>query len=239
MRAKLFVAVIAGFSLLNSALVLAEEESSGWSGNVAAGYLKSTGNTEESNTDIDLGVTYTAKPWEHSLQGRVNGSTDEEGTSAEAYSLKFKSTYDFDPKNYSFGALNWNKDRFAGYTRQIFATVGYGRRILNNETFVLNAEIGAGYTKQWPSDAEKEDGASAAFGGDFTWNFSKTASFEQKALLFLTDDNNFWESTSSVKSTLTETLALVVSYTIKRNSDAPGDDEKEDTLTSIRLDYSF
>lgn len=215
------------------------EDTGPWSGNVAAGFVKSTGNTEDTTGNFDLDVAYTIKPWEHTLKGRAYGSSDEQGTTAESYALGWKSTYDFNEFNYTFGALDWNKDRFAGFTRQTFATVGYGRRILNNETFVLNAEVGVGYAKQKPAVGETEDGASGTLGGDFTWNFSDTASFEQTLYVFFTSDNNFWESVSKVRTTLTGALGLAVSYTVKQNSDVPPGTDKTDTLTAISLDYAF
>jgi len=222
----------------------AVEPESPWSGSVSFGYLSSTGNTEDTSALLTFDVAYTVKPWEHKLMGRGYGASKDSATTAEAYKAGWKSTYDFSEFNYSFGALDWNKDRFAGYTRQTFATVGYGRRILNNETYVLNAEIGVGYAKQRAAATDvlpaiTEDGASGTLGGDFTWNFSDTASFEQTLYIFTTSDNNFWESVSQVKAALVGDWSLAVSYKIKQNSDVPAGTEKKDTLTSIALDYSF
>ncbi len=220
------------------------EQQSPWSGNVAFGYLSSTGNTENTSAALDFDVAYTAKPWSHALKGRAYGASQDMITTAESYKAGWKSAYDFTEFNYMFGALDWNKDRFAGYTRQSFATVGYGRRILDNETFVLNAEVGAGYSRQRTAEtsslpATTVDGGIGTLGGNFIWNFSETANFEQTLYVFTASDNTFWESVSKVKAALVGDWALGLSYTIKQNSDVPLGTEKKDTLTSITLDYSF
>lgn len=235
-------------SCSNAALAQDEAAEDGrWSGDVSLGYLASTGNTEDTSADLDLQVALTVKPWGHEFKARAYGASQDEVTTAESYKAGWKTTYDFSEFNYTFGALDWNKDRFSGYTRQTFATVGYGRRILNSDEFVLNAEIGAGYAKQRSAEvlgppfipAETIDGASGSLGGDFTWNFSETASFEQTLYIFTASDNTFWESVSKLRADLIGNLGLALSYTIKQNSDVPPGTEKTDTLTSIGLTYGF
>ncbi len=236
-------------------VVMAEDaaEADGpWSGNVAIGYLSATGNAENTSSSADFRVVYTVDSWRHRLKGRAYGGSTDGVTTAEAYSAGWKSTYDFNEFNYTFGALDWNKDRFAGYTRQTFATVGYGRRILNSDTFILNAEVGVGYSKQRSAEvedpnnpgvilvpAETIDGAAGTLGGDFTWNISDTSSFEQTLYVFTASDNTFWESVSKVKASIVGNWALGLAYTVKRNSDVPPGTEKTDTLTAITLDYEF
>ncbi|MBT8422233.1 MAG: DUF481 domain-containing protein, partial [Gammaproteobacteria bacterium] len=110
-----------------------------WSGDVTFGYLRTSGNTDDSSADLDFKVALVVKPWGHEAKGRAYGASTSDTTTAESYKLGWKSTYDITAKDYAFGALDWNKDRFSGYSRQSFGTVGYGRRILDNETYTLNA----------------------------------------------------------------------------------------------------
>lgn len=234
-------------------LVFAQDADSGaspWSGNVSVGYLRSSGNTEDSTADFDFDVLYTMKPWAHLLKGRAYGAKTDNETTSESYKLGWKSTYDFTASNYGYGALDWNKDRFAGYTRQTYATVGYGRRILATDVYVLNAEIGAGYARQRSAEvgdgmggivepAATVDGATGTLGGNFTWKLSDNASFEQTLYLFAASENNFWESVTKLRAGLIGNVGMALSYTIKRNSEVPAGTEKIDTLTSIGLDYAF
>jgi len=240
------VVAFLGFSgsVLPVAHALETPEEGGWTGDVTLGYLRTTGNTDDTTADLDFTVALTVKPWGHELKGRAYGANKDDDTTAESYKLGWKSTYDFNEFDYAFGALDWNKDRFSGYSRQSFATAGYGRRILNTETYVLNAEIGVGYTKQRTVavpgvPAVTEDGGAGTLGADFTWNISDTAAFEQTLYVFTASDNTFWESVSKLRTDVTGNIGLTLSYTVKQNTDVPVGTDKTDTLTSIGLNYGF
>lgn len=238
---------LAGFALMLSLALpvgaedtdAPEEDTGPWSGTIGAGYLATSGNTDATTTNFDLEVAYAAGAWTHALTGRAFGASANDVTTAEAYSAGWKTTYDFDDRNYAFGALDYNKDRFAGFTRQQFATAGYGRRILTGETFFLNVEVGGGYGKQTPAGGTTESGAVASLTGDFTWNFSDNASFGQSLSVFSTSDNTFWESVSKVTAGLIGNVAMSVSYTVRQNSDVPVGTKKTDRLTAISLEYAF
>jgi putative salt-induced outer membrane protein len=232
-----------------------------WSGNVALGFLNSSGNTDDSSTTFNFLVAYVTGAWTHALDGRAYGASTNNQTTAEAYQLGWKTTYDIDERNYVFGALDWNKDRFASYVEQTFETLGYGRRVLDNETYKLNVEIGAGFAQQElaefcstviagiPSPActppaelvvgQDEDSAVGILGGDFLWNVNDTVTFTQAADIFFASDNTYWETVTAVRAGLVGNVGLVASYTIKANTDAPLGKDKRDTYTAISLDYAF
>ncbi len=63
--------------------------------------------------------------------------------------------------------------------------------------------------------------------------------FTQKLLLEIGDQNRYTQSISALKATLVGDLALVLSYTIKHNSDVLPGIEKTDTFTAISLEYGF
>ena len=52
-------------------------------------------------------------------------------------------------------------------------------------------------------------------------------------------NNTYTESVSAVKANLVGDFALVLSYTIKQNSDVPAGSEKTDRLTAISIEYAF
>lgn len=219
-----------------------------WSGQFALGYLSSSGNTDESSATAEFRIGYDLDVWHHSLKGRGYGASKDKATTAESYQLGWKSIFDFSEFNYVFGAVDWNKDRFSGYTEQTFETLGYGRRVLNTPDLVLNLEAGVGFAQQTraanldaipPIFEKKENGAQANVGGNLLWNFSENAAFEQTLYVFKTSDNTRWESVSKVRAGLVGNVGLALSYTIKQNSDVPEGIEKTDRYTALTLDYAF
>lgn len=244
--AAAIVAISSAFPALAHDEEAAAEEAQGpWSGSVSLGYLSSSGNTDSTSGTFLFDVGYSVSRWDHGLSGRAFGSSQDNETNAENYKLAWKSDYNFNERNYAFGTVDYIKNRFSGYPRQVFAIVGYGRRVLDSEKFVLNLEVGAGYADQKVyldpdlRTTEDEDGAVGRLGGDFTWNFSESGKFEQTLFASVTSANTYWESVSKISANLVGSLALGLSYTIQANTDVAPGVEKKDSFTAITLDYSF
>jgi putative salt-induced outer membrane protein len=76
-------------------------------------------------------------------------------------------------------------------------------------------------------------------GLDYVLNISETSAFNQKVLLEAGQDNRYTESVSALHMKLVGSLALVLSYTIKNNSDVPPGIEGTDKFTAISVEYAF
>lgn len=217
----------------------ATEEAGPWSGKVTLGYLATDGNTDNTSLNSGFDVDYTTRKWLHGLSGSAVNATQGGASTAENYVLGWKTEYNFSATNYAFGRVDWRKDRFSGYDQQLSETVGYGRRLLETERHILNAEIGAGARQLDLPDGTSEDDVILRGGIDYVWQFSETAQFTQDLVVESGDTNTFLESISAIKATLIGDLALVASYTIRNNSDVPVGTEKTDTFTALSLEYGF
>ncbi|HJP03889.1 MAG: DUF481 domain-containing protein [Gammaproteobacteria bacterium] len=216
-----------------------------WSGEVAVGYIASSGNTDSTSGTARVLIGYVTGDWEHEAEAKVFGASEDEETTAENYQAWGKSLKNLTERSYAFGRLEWKKNRFSGYPEQTFETVGYGRRVLDDERFQLNFEVGAGWTQQDkliaedPDVIEDEDSGLFTLGGDFTWTISETSSFEQLLLMNSSSDNTYWESITRLKANVIGGVALAIGYTIQGNSDVEAGTKKADKFTSISLEYSF
>lgn len=218
---------------------VAEEAVSPWSGKVTLGYLATSGNTENSSLNSGFEVAYVSGKWAHQLRMLAINSSVSEQTTAEAYELGWKTAYNFSEHNFMFGRANWRKDRFSAYKTQMSQTAGYGRRIVNNGTHTLSAEVGAGARQSELQDGTSEDDLIFRGGLDYKWMFSETADFTQVFVIEAGEINTFFESVSAIRARLVGSLALVASYTVKNNSDVPVGTEKTDTFTALSLEYGF
>ena len=234
---RLMTLALAGVALLGSGAALGAED--GWSGSAALGYLATSGNSESTSGNGNFKLGYDSGKWHHGLEAQALGASTDETTTAEAYSLRVKSKYDFTEFDYVFGLVDWNKDRFSGYDQQTSEIVGYGRRLLNTERHVWNAEIGAGARQSTLRDGSDQNEATLRGATDYTWNFSETGAFVQTLIVESGSDNTYMESISEVKARLVGNIALVASYTIKRNTSVPVGSEKRDTFTALSLEYAF
>jgi len=247
MKSKFWIALLcSGFAVAQAHDV--EKKAKGpWSGNFALGYLASTGNTDDSSATFEFTTGWDKDVWHHALHGKTYSASTENDATAENYELDWKTKYDITARDYVFGEYDWNKDRFSSYPRQSFLTAGYGRRILDSERFILNAEIGAGYTKQraiisqteFETVEETQEGSQFSVGSDFTWNITDTSSFGQSITVYSSSDNTRTEAETSLKAAIIGSLSLVLSYKVQNNSDVAPDRERTDTYTTIALDYSL
>ena len=221
------------------AIAQQEQSEDPWSGKATLGYLATSGNTENSNLNSGLEISYAPNQWTHRLRALAINAAENKVTTAEAYELGWKSELALGESNFLFGRLMWRKDRFSSYDQQFSQTVGYGRRLINTDTHRLNAEIGAGARQSDLIDGTKEEEFILRGGLDYLWQISETAEFTQLLGVESGGENTYIESVTALKSTLIGSLALVASYTIKHNTDVLPTLEKTDTYTALSLEYAF
>ena len=216
------------------------EEQSPWAGKATLGYLATSGNTENSTLNSGFEVSYTSGKWTHLLEAAAISASENEVTTAEAYDLGWKSERKITDQDFLFGRLQWRKDNFGAFDTQFSQTVGYGRRLIDNDKHKLNLELGVGARQsetQLLGLSENETIFTA--GGYYKWQFSETAEFRQDLTIEAGGENTYTESVTAVSAKLLGKLALVASYTIKNNSDVPPLTEKTDTYTALSLEYLF
>ena len=216
-----------------------EEEKGPWAGKLSLGYLSTAGNTETTSYNTSFEVGYTKDSWLHQLTGAATGADDQEVTTAESYQLGWRTAYDFTERDFVFGTVDWRKDRFAGVIEQMAYAQNYGRRVIDTPKHVLAHGIGAGYRESDRADGTSTDSAIGRGSLLYNWNWSETAGFEQGVIVESGSDNTYIESVSAIRTQLIGGFNLVLSYTIKNNSDVPADTEKRDTRTAISIEYAF
>ena len=235
----IFAMFLAGTATAQQETEAPAEEESPWSGSASLGYLSTSGNTDTTSYNTKLRVGYESNGWRHTLTAASNGADESEETTAEAYQAGWKSEYNFTEHDFLFGTVDWRKDRFSGVDQQLTESIGYGRRLLDNGTHQLSAGIGVGHRSADLADGTSESGVIGRGSIDYNWIWSETAGFDQNVIIESGSDNTYIESVSAVRARLVGNLALVLSYTIKHNSDVPVGSENTDRLSAVSIEYAF
>ena len=239
--------MIVMFAVLTApATLLAQEPEAenGWSGKATLGYLATSGNTENSTLNTGVEVGFATGKWAHLAKASaVNASaidaSGDESTTAEAYNLGWRSERNITDHDFLFGRLEWRKDRFGGFDTQFSQTVGYGRRLIDSDKHMLNAEIGAGARQSETQLGVTEDETIFRGGLYYKWLLSETSEFRQDITAEGGEDNTYIESVTALSAKLIGDLALVASYTVKHNTDVVAPLEETDTYTALSLEYAF
>jgi putative salt-induced outer membrane protein len=239
MNLRTLVMVATLVAPLSSLAQDAEEPTSPWSGKASLGYLATSGNTENSTLNTGFDVAYAVGKWTHEFGAAAINASESSVTTAESYDAGWKSERKIGDKDFLFGRLDWRKTRFGAFDTQFSQTVGYGRTIIDRDKHKLNGEIGGGARQSDAQDGTTQSESIVRGGLYYKWLFSETAEFTQDLTAEVGQDNTYSESVTAIKSRLLGDLALVASYTIRRNSDVPPLVEKTDTYTAISLEYSF
>jgi putative salt-induced outer membrane protein len=209
-------------------------------GSVSLGYLATTGNTDSTNGNFSLEVTWDLDgPWKHDWTALAINARTDGVTTAESYSAGYKAMRDFSETSYLFFSTDWRQDVFSGYERQVSQAIGYGRRLIDTDRHMLAVEGGAGAKQSDLTTDEELDEAIIRGALDYLLNISENSEFSQKFLIEQGDENRYTESTSALKARIVGNIALVLSLVIKNNSDVPVGIEDTDRFTSIALEYAF
>ena len=209
------------------------------SGSASFGYIATSGNTDSNSSNVALGLLYEYRIWDFEFDLSAVGASMENETTAEAYSSSLKTKRDFNEENYFFGVLDWNKDRFSGYEQQISESFGYGRQLVNGERHLLNVEFGVGARQADLRGGVSRDEAILRGSADYKWIISQMSEFTQDFIVENGSKNTYVESVSALKARVFDDISLVISFTVKSNSDVPKGSKKTDIFSAVSLEYGF
>jgi putative salt-induced outer membrane protein len=211
-----------------------------WKGEAGAGLLTTSGNSETESFNGKFLLDWTQEVWKNSFTATAVNNGDEDGRTAERYTVGNKLDWNFSERDYLFGAVDWEKDLFGGFRERTAQTAGYGRHILTGPIHLLDAEIGAGARQTEEQDTgDKENEAIGRVGGKYQWKISDTSTFSQSLKVEHGKRNTFTEAVSELKLSIVGNLFAALSFTARNNSDVPDDTEKTDTFTAVNLSYAF
>lgn len=222
------------------ALLLSAPVHAQWSGEVALGYLATSGNTSTESLNGKLAIDYVAAPWKNGFQAAGVYSNDQDASTAERYAVSDKLDRNLDERNYVFAVVDWEKDLFAGIRERTSETVGYGRHVLLGSPHLLDLEIGAGARQTKENlTGDRNDDLIVRGAGKYVYELSETSQFTQLLKIESGESNTYGESVSELKLAVVGELFAVLSYTVKHNTDVPDGTDKTDTYTAVSLSYAF
>lgn len=221
------------------ASILSPEAKQGFAGSVALGYIGTTGNTNTSSVDARLNVSYTSGRWFDDVALERQRVSNDGNTTVNRYDFQGQTNYLFTSHNYVFGHASYERNDFGGFRRQTSEAFGYGRRLLDEGKQTMDLEVGLGARQSRLLDDTEQNSGILRLGGKYEWQFSDNGSFGQALALEKGSDNTFGESITSLRANLMEQLAVVVSYTIRHNTQVPDNVANTDTYTTVSLQYGF
>ena len=244
-----YALMLAGlFTVAGNALAAEEaksEEKSPWTSSVELGFVRTTGNTETQTIAGKADVVYEVEKWRHTGHAEgygaeaVNQDTGENEVSAERYQLLGKSDYKFTERDYAYGLIRLNKDRFSGFEYDHIISAGYGRKAILRDNMELDLEIGPGERFFKVDGGQADEEALLRLAAKYWWQITGSSKFTQLLSTDIGEELTTSESITGIQANINKTLALKFTYTVRHKTKVPVGNEKTDTETAMNLVYSF
>lgn len=238
---RILHAVIILSVLTSGSLQAGEEmEKSSWKGQVSAGLVAISGNSDITTINGKVDVTHDKDKWRHNLNATALNSTSEDVRSAEKYFIALKGDYKFAEQYYAYARVSYEDDKFSGFENQSTLTVGIGRRFLDDiAAMTLDLEAGAGVKSFKPEMMQAETERLIRLSGKYKWEFSNISYLSEDLSVEIGEEFTVTKSVTGLTAKLMDNFALNVSYTVKNTSDVPLGRKETDTETSVNLVYTF
>jgi putative salt-induced outer membrane protein len=221
-----------------------------WTGRGEAGLVLASGNTDTKAGNAKLALRHEAAPWTNEGTFAAVYASDELGTTAQRWEATAQTSYRFNPRNFVFGGLRYENDRFSGFEHQGAFSAGLGHLFYDNTATRLAAQIGVGYKFSETRDefspagvlilAGEDESSMAVMGNiDYRRAFNASTTLTDKLTAEYTADNTFLQNELSLQVKMNAKLALAVGYAVRHNTDPPAGFDKTDTLTTVNVVYEM
>lgn len=211
-----------------------------WRGELALGFVSTSGNTSTRSVNARAALEYRRGHWGNRATVLAFSGTRDGQTTDERYSFANKTDYQLDADNYVFAIGSYDNDRFAGVAERYTLTGGYGRHLLKGPAHRLDLEVGAGANRTRPGDRNRfETSVVGTFGGTYAWVISPNATFSQTLRTEVSESNVYVNPVTSLKLTIVGNLFATFNHEIRYNTEVPADTRHVDQISTINLGYSF
>lgn len=216
-----------------------EADRSVWSVELEGGIVATSGNSNSRTYRTRVDVRNERPNWRHRLKLSSHNAESEGEPVAERYVFDFKTDYKFSERQYLFGTLRYERDRFGGIDYRASQSVGYGHRFFDRDWLILDAEVGAGYRRLKAINEPSTTEAILRNAGEFRWDVTEASRFTQEVLVETSEEETFSEAISRLRTDLNDHLGLQLSYTLRHRDSVPAGNENTDTIVSANLSYEY
>jgi len=215
------------------------QRENGLNSNLELGIIQTSGNTEDESFKVKGGVELVKDAWDYAWSVDAFRSSRQNQLTAQRFYTIGSADYQLSEASFVEGRLAYEDDRFSGYDSQTDASINYGRGLLTNtDNMNLNITTGIGARRSL-SEEENFDEVILRLAGDYKWDISENALFNQLLSAEAGDQTSIYRLESSIETNIVENLALKLTFNVKHQTEVPVGREKTDTATSVTLVMNF
>lgn len=211
-----------------------------WKGKSELGIVFARGNSDTDTANASLGMTTESTQWKHGFGIAALRAATSGNKTAERYGGFWQSDYKISDRDYWFGGLRAERDKFSGFDYQASLTTGYGRKFIDTATTKFSGQIGVGYRRSKNSVTGATTGDAIGTGQlAFEQALTDTTKLVDKLVVESGSHNTFASNELALQVKMSDSFALAAGLAVRHNSDPPAGLKKTDTLTTLNLVYGF
>lgn len=210
-----------------------------WTGRAEIGGFITTGNSDTAGGSAVIDTTREGLQWRHRFRAQADYQESFGVTSRERYLVAYEPNYKFDDRAYIYGALQYESDRFLGYTDRFSASSGLGYSALKSANTQLDIELGPAFRHVDFTDGTTQSAAAGRGSVDFRTRLLPGLGFTQTASAYLQRYNSTVSTNTAVQAKLLGPLSAQLSYNVQYESTPPDGRRNTDTISRASLVYSF
>lgn len=253
MNLKLAIPTLCILPLISYA-VNAEEAKPEYTASAELGFLYKTGNTKSGDVKAGLNLKHQKDKWRtevafNILAKKLENDDDEFETTDNKWDIVAQTNYTIgeEEKNYLYGNLAYEQDKFSGFESQSSFSAGWGRNWHETETSSFFADIGPGVTHDvtratTTKASESSSNLIIQAQAVYTHKFNEHVKFKQYFVAKQateSGENSIYKSETSVTAQLIDALQLKFALRINYDTEVEPEYENTNTETSMTLIYNF
>ncbi|GAA0815381.1 DUF481 domain-containing protein [Colwellia asteriadis] len=234
-----------------------------FSASAQLGFLYLTGNTRSADMKAGVDFRFEKNLWRSLVSFdsliKKTESTDSEGgknfeTTDNKWSIVTQTNYTINTakRNYLYGNLSYEDNRFSSFKSQASLSTGWGRRWFETSKASLDADIGPGFKRDVTRISQEEldnglhsetrDTLMLQAQALYIRKINEHIEFKQLVIAkhaIEKGENSLYKTETSITSKLIDSLQIKLSFIIDYNSKVDDEKENTDTQTAAVLVYSF
>jgi len=242
----------------HSAIAEEAKEKPEYTASAELGFLYTTGNTKSADIKAGFNLKHQKEKWlsiiafnilAKKLETEDDNGNKEFETTDNRWDILTQTNYTIGEagKNYLYGNLAHEQDKFSGFESQSSFSTGWGRHWYETESSSFFADVGPGinYDVTRATDTESSINNTNFIMQVqllYTHKFNKFVEFKQYLVAkqaIESSENSIYKSESSITAQLIEALQLKFAIRIDYDTKVEAGFEKTNTETSMTLIYNF
>jgi len=211
----------------------------GWSGEGELGASQTTGTIRNTTVAAGIKLNKLGVDWQHHIIGLVDYQRSRGVTTADRELASYEADYSFTPVLFANGLLQWEQDRFAGFSHRYTESFGAGYWIFKLPGFAWQVSGGPALRQASLIDGTKQNDVSARGATQVIWTIMPGTILSEDAGIYVGGKDNTYSSTTALTTQIFGSLSARLSFNINVESQPPPGIDNTSTISRFTLVYNF